>query len=560
VNDNLEEGRESRFGARWDHCYKNRHFSVQKKVDQLAMKGLLREREARRLQSLRVSKNILKSKSYGTLMEVTAAPGPTSEESDAASVSSSATSTVTLSEELGDTTNQYFEKIQQLKKFNKEKKASAKAEALKAEWVKEQKHLESCAENVTEELCSSLEVMILHNPGDREMIDLLQVRDSMDDDVKRHKRELQEQVTEIRRLVKDSEKMKNKQQKQQQQQRSPNQTEEEEEEEEGKMGDGKDKENATMQQQRNDNNNDDSDFGNNDGQAKAQAVTAIVADVLLQLKTSTSQHWNALRCEEDSLSVSLVSARATIARMLAQDRHSVQNGDMASSLAEHEDDDCEVLMAIEEWYGKVASLDRSHADTCRVVDGEKKAVTLAYQQEQRKELRGKDAVVTVTVEGVDNEGETAAAAAAAGSSDDTKFWQEEETATASAAATTTTTTTSSSTAEGDTAATEAAIETEASPSGAWSTQDHMTFVKVSRRVGATGGARSALMRQWLAVLPHKTREHVLRHEQWHRACRTLAEKKKAATTAYVFCSLCSSLLPFLVYDLSLDLLLHVCIL
>lgn len=60
----------------------------------------------------------------------------------------------------------------------------------------------------------------------------------------------------------------------------------------------------------------------------------------------------------------------------------------------------------------------------------------------------------------------------------------------------------------------------------------MSFVKVFRRYNAHGSARKLVIQQWLAVLPEKTREEVLRHEAWYRACRALAEKLKTATSGY----------------------------
>jgi hypothetical protein len=60
----------------------------------------------------------------------------------------------------------------------------------------------------------------------------------------------------------------------------------------------------------------------------------------------------------------------------------------------------------------------------------------------------------------------------------------------------------------------------------------MAFVKTFRRFNSQGGARKTLIQQWLAVLPDKNREEVLRHEVWYRGCRALAEKVKAATAQY----------------------------
>ena len=47
-----------------------------------------------------------------------------------------------------------------------------------------------------------------------------------------------------------------------------------------------------------------------------------------------------------------------------------------------------------------------------------------------------------------------------------------------------------------------------------------------------GGSRKTLIQQWQSVLPDKNREEILRHEVWHRGCRAVAEKVKAAMATY----------------------------
>ena len=60
----------------------------------------------------------------------------------------------------------------------------------------------------------------------------------------------------------------------------------------------------------------------------------------------------------------------------------------------------------------------------------------------------------------------------------------------------------------------------------------MAFVKIFRRFNVRGGSRKTLIQQWQSVLPDKNREEILRHEVWHRGCRAVAEKVKAAMATY----------------------------
>ena len=86
----------------------------------------------------------------------------------------------------------------------------------------------------------------------------------------------------------------------------------------------------------------------------------IFADLLMQLRTSTSQHWQALKEEERKLTIEVVQDRATISRMLKDECHQAQNREMDACLVEIANDDPVVLLAIEEWYEKFYALDKSH--------------------------------------------------------------------------------------------------------------------------------------------------------------------------------------------------------
>ena len=101
----------------------------------------------------------------------------------------------------------------------------------------------------------------------------------------------------------------------------------------------------------------------------------------MQLRTSTSQHWQALKEEERKLTIEVVQDRATISRMLKDERHQAQNREMDACLVEIANDDPVVLLAIEEWHEKLHALDKSHEATCKQLEDQKMEITRAYEEE-----------------------------------------------------------------------------------------------------------------------------------------------------------------------------------
>ena len=437
------------------------------------MPSFLKDREKRRLESLCASKAILKSRSSGLLDMTNRISTSREMENDDSSVCTR----MTLNEELDNGTNGYITKINELKIFTKKKKREAKAKTLKDEWRKEQNSLNNAMDNAEQELCNVLEVMVLHNPGDREVQGIVELNDAMDTSLKESKTELEEQLGEIKGLL--------------------------------KMRD-----NSLLKLM-------EGQTENREHEERCNKVNSIFADCLMQLRTSTSQHWQALGDEERGLTVVLAQERASFSRMLRDERHEAQNRDMDACLAELEDDDSSVLLAIEEWHAKLSTLDRSHGALCKQMEEEKTVLTRVYEEEAK--LKQEGGVQEVGIQRRD--GPTTANEQEKEESDDWKHFAEEGEAEPTIK-------------EEKTTVKESMVPPSASDigpqssSGPWSQEEHMAFVKTFRRFNAQGGARKTLIQQWLTILPDKSREEVLRHEVWHRGCRAIAEKVKAATATY----------------------------
>lgn len=435
------------------------------------MRDLLEAREKRRLESLRVQRSILKSKSCdlglaGALLRGGAShskPGKGASQSQSQSQSLTSTATEagsSLSDELSSGTDKYSATLERLNKYKRRDKASSKSRSLKEEWYNEQKHLQSSARNIVGDLCSVLEVMILHDPSDSDVLGMIDVRNAVEDRATQDKEALREHLGDIKEFVLGN-------------------------------ANGRRKTGVVVT----------AEYGDGVQRTKTSKATrhvedSIVADVLMQVRTGTSERWTSLEKEEGVLVAQVVAEHLAISKMLRNDRRDVQNNHIAINLARHEDDDCEVLLAIEEWYGKLAAMDEAHEKNCRVIDQERNKITAEYQDEVFAKGEGSEEAHSKSEE------------------------------------------TSSSNCDRDNPETDQEVGPDnvrssvAGLSGPWNQEEHMAFVKVFRRSNSVGSSRGTLLTQWQALLPQKNRRELLRHEKWYRQCRSLADKKKLVTCTY----------------------------
>jgi hypothetical protein len=435
------------------------------------MKDLLLAREKRRLESLRVQKNILKSNSCALDLDSRFNEGGTNK-SESSSKTQSLGSHATmnsegnaLSVELSSGTEKYTATLGRLAKYNKLKKASSQSRKVKEEWINEQKHLDSCEGSIMGDLCSILEVMVLYDPSDSDVVGMLAMKNAMEDRATHEQMVVQEHVSDIKNLILDSRKMKRKKE-------------------------------ATLTQS-------DNDVGRSIISTVEHAEDSILANALLELRTGMSQQWTSLEKDESALAVQVASDYLNVSRMLKNDRRDLQNNCISLNLACRDDDDSEVLLAIEEWYAKIASVDQAHEETCRIIDGKRKRITTEYQNEISQVRESKSNDVSFTSGDMRNHRHELLTVE---SEDCPEF-------------------------EHDVANEEGENTVTAFP-GSWNREDHLAFVKVIRRCNSVGSSRGTLLGQWQALLPQKSRKELLRHEKWYRECRALADKKKLATCTY----------------------------
>lgn len=70
------------------------------------------------------------------------------------------------------------------------------------------------------------------------------------------------------------------------------------------------------------------------------------------------------------------------------------------------------------------------------------------------------------------------------------------------------------------------------PCGGWDRGEHDLFVKIVKEVNKNGSSRKVQSDLFSAQLPHRSRDQVSLHEEWYRACRSFAQKRKDAITLH----------------------------
>jgi hypothetical protein len=233
-----------------------------------------------------------------------------------------------LFKKLEDADTQYKERLSALHQFKNKSKSATKQSSLKSDWMKEQQHLRAVAQSTERDTLSVLEILLLHAPADESLKSLLDESLLLSHLRETNQKDLIRQVVEIRGMFKDT---------------------------------AKALRNAAQER-------------SSSGEEVASAASAVFADILVQVRASQNDVFGVTCTEEAELSRQVASIHRGIVGMLQQDRLELQNETFSTHIRHEQGDDSEVAMAMEEWYARLAALDRAHAAELLIIKEERERV------------------------------------------------------------------------------------------------------------------------------------------------------------------------------------------
>jgi hypothetical protein len=233
-----------------------------------------------------------------------------------------------LFKKLEDADTQYKERLSALHQFKNKSKSATKQSSLKSDWMKEQQHLRAVAQSTERDTLSVLEILLLHAPADESLKSLLDESLLLSHLRETNQKDLIGQVVEIRGMFKDT---------------------------------AKALRNAAQER-------------SSSGEEVASAASAVFADILVQVRASQNDVFGVMCTEEAELSRQVASIHRGIVGMIQQDRLELQNKTFSTHIRHEQGDDSEVAMAMEEWYARLAALDRAHAAELLIIKEERDRV------------------------------------------------------------------------------------------------------------------------------------------------------------------------------------------
>ena len=285
-------------------------------------------REGRESQALQLRRAILKASGSQLAMELHRAEGQVQPmQSPESKRRSGSVGDIALYKLLDASDAAYQDRLNALKRFNSKSKASTKQNSLKSEWIKEHEQLRGAAHSTERDVGSLLEMLVMHAPADALVRSLVDASFDHARERKDNERELISQLSDLKRLFKDTAKSLSAA-------AAGAATNTSAETTTGAVG---------------------SDRG------QPSPVAAIFADVLMQIRASQTEKLDSMALEESQLTAEIAGAHRVVVKMLQRDRLDQQNVEFSSQLRPEDGDDDEVALVLEEWYAKLEVLDRAHA-------------------------------------------------------------------------------------------------------------------------------------------------------------------------------------------------------
>ena len=376
-----------------------------------------------------------------------------------------------IHQQLADSRDAYSDRLAALNSFKKKSKASTRQHALKIEHVQEHAALQQQGHSTERDLSSLLEVMAESYPGCEAIQGIIADFFALSAARGDSSREVVGQMGDIRALLREAVRSQNAHTQARGTSAQPLST-----------------------------SNPNPDPNPNRG-TSAQLHAPILGGMLVQIHGHFHAYLDELCREEGLLTLDVAAAHSAVASTLQHERLSAQTANFHSAMRPTDGDDAFVLVALEEWRGKLDRLDASH-------DGEVQAIKA---ERQRCDVLA-TATATATMTGAC--GDAVAALSGDGDAND----NDEAVEAAEAAA--------------DPRGAHGVDSIRAGDGADWPKTNHDLFAKAYSHSAKTGLRRAQLLSQLCALLPGYSLQQIESHEVWYRSCRALQLRKAAAVQEY----------------------------